>query len=400
MRSSMKRLVPAHLLLVAGLFLTSCGGEQEPVPPPGAMVLIAGAREGVPSIVDESGGSPELLISSLREQLKGRFDRDMNVSVIPPDGNPGVAHKDDYKLDIANGVLREESPERRVEELSADLAADARASTGESDLLAALDLGGRQAAGSENKVLYVFDSGVSTAGALAMQNGLLGTGTEVSTIVEQLQAAGNMPHLEGVEVRWWGLGQVASPQGAPPVWAKTKLQELWTAVIEAAGGSVVFHHDAVKAVPPTGKLPEVTPVDFENVAAKPVSVSIPESQVSFHANSAVFADAVAAETVLGDVASSLDTSAVAELWITGCTARPDGASAEKMIELSEQRASTVVEALKETGLTTRFHARGLGPDCPGQVAETGDEVQAEAARAKNRRVLITSKELHPADSRS
>lgn len=376
--------------------LTGCGGDEGSIPPPGQMVIIAGDRQGVPSMMNEAGSDPEIVISSLREQLLGRFDRNMTVSVIPADGNPQTEYTDLYELDTDNGTQREASPEKRLEELSEALAG-LQASTGQSDVLGALDTGGRAAAGSDNKTLYVFDSGVSTAGPLAMQNGLLGPQTDVSKIVEHLQATGNIPHLAGVEVQWWGVGQVVSPQGNPPVWARTKLQELWTSVIEAGEGSVTFHNDAIQASIPAGEMLEVTPVDFDDIAAEPepVSIVIPEQSVSFNPNEETFADEDLAKETLNRIVETLKDSPSSDLWVTGCTANPDGASMEAMIDLSERRAQSVADALKTAGLSVNLIAKGLGPACPGRVPETGDGSEVETAQAMNRQVLINSKELFP-----
>jgi outer membrane protein OmpA-like peptidoglycan-associated protein len=358
------------------------------------MVLVAGDRQGVPSIVDESSTRKKLIISSLRELLLQRFDRDMTVSIVPVDGEPRTARDDLYELDIDNPKQRKESPEKRLEELSENLAG-LQASVGESNALGALDTGGRATSSLENKTLYVYDSGISTAGPLAMQNGLLGPATDVGKIVEQLRTIGNIPQLTSVEVHWWGLGQVVAPQSTPPVWAKTKLRELWTAVVEAGGGSVVFHDDAVQATFPTGDLAAVTRVDFSDAVAEPVSMSISEEAVAFVQNDSVFLHKETAERTLGEVVSSLRASSVSDLWITGCTAKPVDASAQRMQELSEERAYAVMGALQRAGLTTTLHAKGLGPDCPGRVPETGTKDEVEAAQAKNRQVLITSKELFP-----
>ena len=390
-----KRFGAASAVLMTAALVTGCSSSgAEEVAPPGQMVVIAGDRQGMPSIVDESGREPEIVISSLREELEGRFDRDMTVSVVPADGDPRTAQTETYELDTDNPTQQKESPEKRLEELGENLAG-LQATAGESDVLSALDLGGRPTADAENKTLYVFDSGVSTAGPLAMQNGLLGPETDVAEIVEQLQATGNIPHLTGVEVHWWGLGQVMDPQGTPPVWAKTKLEELWTAVVEAGEGTVVFHDDAVQATAPTGELPEVTPVTFSDVVAKPVAVTIPESQVSFQPDTAEYAAPDTAAQTLTELVSTLETSSAEALWVTGCTANPEGVTAEWMQQLSEERARTIARSLEGAGLSTTVHVQGLGPACPGRTPEAEGGEGLEAAQAKNRRVLITSTKPAP-----
>lgn len=389
------RLTAVGAAVMTVALATGCGAGAEAAPAEDKMVLIAGDRQGVPSIVDESGRRPEIKISSLGEVLEKRFDRDMTVTFVPADGNPRAVHTEVYELDTDNPTQQKESPEKRVQELAEHLTG-LQAPAGESDVLGALDTGGRATADADDKTLYVFDSGVSTAGPLALQNGLLGPQTEVSEIVQQLEAAGGIPHLSGVEVQWWGLGQTVEPQDTLPVWARTKLQELWTAVIEAGGGSVVFHNDAVQATNPTGELPEVSPVEFSDVVAEPVSVTIPESQISFQPDTADFADPDAAERTLTELVSTLEQSKAPALWVTGCTASPEGVSTDLMQRLSEQRAGAIARSLEGAGLSTTLHVQGLGPACPGRTPETADGEGLEAAQAKNRRVLITSTEPSPA----
>lgn len=380
------------LLVIGAALVGGCGAPK--TLPAGEMVLIAGNRQGVPSVIDTSGRHPEILISSLREELLGRFDRDMTVSIIPADGDAKAQATEPLKLDTRNSTKREKSPENNLLQLSATLSG-LQASSGESDILGALDTGGWASSTAENKTLYVYDSGVATAGPLAMQNGLLGTGTDVSLIVNALRATGDIPQMKGVVVQWWGLGQVVAPQSDLPIWAKAKLKDLWTAVIEAGGGTVVFHGDPVVATPPAGALPPVTPVVFDNVDVRPVSVTIPESQISFRPDTAEFADPKSAEKTLQEIAAALDTSSVPALWVSGCTANPAGASAARMEELSRQRAQSVADVFTKMGMSTQLHVQGLGPACPGRVPETGSDSTLDDSQAKNRRVLITSRALSP-----
>lgn len=392
-RPAALQMIAISLLCLSSWTLVGCGA-QEAAPPPGEMVLIAGNRQGVPSIVDSSGRHPEILISSMRQQLISRFDRDMTVSIIAVDGDSQPQASEAFELDTRNGQKRKESPEDNLLTLSGILA-DERASSGEADLLAALDAGGRASSSAANRTLYVYDSGVSTAGPLAMQNGLLGKSSDVSAVVQSLRAVGNLPSLSDVVVHWWGLGQVVAPQSDIPVWARTKLRDLWTAVIEAGGGSVVFHDDAIVAAAPQGELPRVTPVTFDDAETTPVSVSIPESQISFLPNSADFAEPTAAETALKKVASALEGPKGSALWVTGCTANPAGASTPIMQELSERRAQRVADELAKAGIAATFNVQGLGPACPGRTPESGSSSQIEASQAKNRRVLVTSRKLSP-----
>lgn len=398
MRIGTKKPRPYKLLmmslLTAGSAVIAGCGVQEAVPPPGELVLIAGDRQGVPSIVDMSGRRPEILISSMRQHLKNRFDRDVTVSFITVDGDSQTQAVARYELDTRNVEKRKESPENNILGLSSRLS-DLHASSVEADVLGALDSGGRASSTATDKTLYVYDSGVSTAGPLAMQNGLIGSATDVSSIVKSLRGVGDIPELDGVTVHWWGLGQVVAPQSEIPIWAKSKLKDLWTAIVVEGGGTVEFHDDAIVASPPYGDLPAVTPVSFDEVEAKPVFRTIPESQLSFQPNSAEFADSISAESVLREVASTLESFSGDTLWVTGCTANPLDATEQGMKDVSELRARRVALELERLGIGTGLKVKGLGPACPGRSPETGSSSEVEAAQSKNRRVLITSRELLP-----
>lgn len=387
------RTMGCTLLVISGALVGGCSAPKE-APPAGEMVLVAGNREGVASVTDTSGRRPEIIVSSMRQELLNRFDRDMTVSIIPADGDPNAQAAERLELDTRNSTKREKSPENNLLQLSTKLD-ELQASSAEADVLGALDTGGRASATADDRTLFVYDSGVATAGPLAMQNGLLGTGTDVSVIVDALRASGDLPHMEGVVVQWWGLGQVVSPQTELPIWAKKKLKELWTAIIEAGGGSAVFHDDAVVATLPAGTLPEVTPVIFNSVDVSPVSVTIPESQISFRPETADFADLQSAEKTLKNIVRTLESSSTSALWVTGCTANPAGASASRMEELSQQRAQTVADGLVKMGLNTALNVQGLGPACPGRVPEVANDSNLVDSQAKNRRVLLTSRELTP-----
>ena len=128
------------------------------------------------------------------------------------------------------------------------------------------------------------------------------------------------------------------------------------------------------------------------MVAEPVSVTIPESQISFQPDTADFADPDAAERTLTNLVSILEQSKAPALWVTGCTASPEGVSTDLMQRLSEQRAGAIARSLESAGLSTALHVQGLGPSCPGRTPEITDGEGLEAAQAKNRRVLITSTE--------
>jgi outer membrane protein OmpA-like peptidoglycan-associated protein len=374
----------------SGLLLSGCGQSQQPT----HIAVIAGARQAVPAVfnrVDPAGAS--LQVPSLGSALRSAAQDDLDVSVLTADGDPRAAATLSLKVDRNNPKTASESADQNTSSLAGAILA-AKAATPESNMIAALDIAGRS-----SSEIFVQDSGLATTGPLMFQNGLLGPRTKVDDIVDQLKTAGNLPSLKGAKVRWWGLGQVNSPQSTPPVWAKDKLKALYTAIITAAGGTVDFVDDPIPAAPTPAGLPAVTPVAFSDATAEPTALTLPESALGFLGDSADFADPAAAAATLDSVAKQLGHAPHGTVYVTGCTAFPPGSNAQALAALSQLRAAAVVRELTSRG-ATGLMARGFGADCPGRVPDRSPSGEAlSAAQQLNRKVLITTADIRPVPAR-
>ena len=260
-------------------------------------------------------------------------------------------------------------------------------------MLSALSLAASSLAhASGDRTILVVDSGISTAGAMAFQNtGLLEPHADVDAMIERMRSAGTLPDLTGVTVRWFGLGSVEDPQPLLDTAAKNRLKNLWTKLITAANGEVVFDDTPMMKV--TGDdlptVPEVTPVPvgaFELGAAPSLEMSLPDTEVGFEADVDVLRNEEVAKSRIQEAAAQIRSSGVSEVRVTGCTS--SWGTPEHRQDLSERRAEVVAGLLENNGVKVTS-ITGCGYECPHQVVDTNaDGTPIEELMAVNRRVII------------
>ena len=140
----------------------------------------------------------------------------------------------------------------------------------QADLLSALSIAGRQLANARGpKHILVIDSGLQTVGALPLQApGVLDV--DPSTITASLKANGTLPDLHGVDVLMTGLGSTYSPQQPVREPYRTRLVNLWEAVVTASSGNFTPRDDTqLPDIAPARDLPDVTTVTFRQQPPPP-----------------------------------------------------------------------------------------------------------------------------------
>ena len=252
--------------------------------------------------------------------------------------------------------------------------------------------GGARGGAHGDRTVLVIDSGVSTAGALAFQStGLLAPNADVDAAVEHLRSAGALPDLTGVSIRWFGLGAVQDPQPVLDTAAISRLKDVWTKVITAAHGQVVFADYPMTEIArdDAPAVPAVTPVPldaFELGQVPTVERSLPDTEVGFSPDTAEFRDPDAARTRIAAVAAQILQLGVTQVRTIGCTS--SWGTPEHRQELSEARAAAVAELLKENGVNVTSSI-GLGYECPNQIVDTEpDGTPIEELMVVNRRVIV------------
>lgn len=325
------------------------------------------------------------------------------ISVVNADGVPDVVLASSFDID---DKYKSASAER--------LDMDARAKTTnlitgmqsviatdpEVDYLAALNLALRTLSSLEeydSKTIVVIGTGLSTTGVLDFQNNLISA--EPGTIVELLEEKGEIPCFNGIMVYWQQMGDVAAPQAQLSSAQRNKLQQIYSGIVEAGGGTFVCNDIIANPVNEGTAYPAVTPVELpadipisfnpetlnseatENVLAEPVVLT--EEQITFIGDKAEYLYPEEAESVLKPIADFLLSNDVTIL-LCGTTAG-DGNSAYTM-ELSQVRADAVKQSLVDLGVDpSHIIAVGLGSTDPWHVygIPTSDK-----AASCNRKVVL------------
>lgn len=378
----MRRLlafVPIHTLLVlvlaAGCTPPAADCAQDAR---SAFVVTARANQVLPSITPE-----------VSAQLRASVVDCARVTVVAADGSPRVVAVVDTRITAENDLLAERQRRAFLQQLG-DVISSSVAQTEEAATLEALALASRAVADGRpgQRRITVIDSGLSTAGVLALQHGALEASP--SDTVSLLSAAAELPQLTGVDVLWLGLGDVAGPQGAPGTAELSALRDLWRLVVTQSGGAVEF----VSAPLPAGSasarsLPRVTPIRFDRPRA--LGWTLTDSRVRFISNSATYAEPVRARRILSVIADQLRTVPDVPLVLTGTTATggPGSTDAGRR-RLSLARARAVANTLRELGVTNRLRVEGVGTNFPGWVRDVRGGRLVEALARRNRNVFITS----------
>lgn len=363
---------------VVGLTLSACDDSASSGANSGAIAMIASNRSNQQRF---NLLSSEHIISAIDDHMGGTF------YVISADGVPRLV------VSIDSSSTRQDDTDKEDYEVSVLEAMLTPAEKPESDMLSALSLAASSLAhASGDRTILVVDSGMSTAGAMAFQNtGLLEPHADVDAMVERMRSAGALPDLTGVTVRWFGLGSVEEPQPLLDTAAKSRLKNLWTKLITAANGEVVF--DDAPMMKDIGEdlpaVPEVTPVPvgaFELGAAPSLEMSLPDTEVGFEADVDVLRNEEVAKSRIQEAAAQIRSSGVSEVRVTGCTS--SWGTTEHRQDLSERRAEVVAGLLENNGVKVTS-ITGRGYECPHQVVDTNaDGTPIEELMAVNRRVII------------
>lgn len=316
----------------AVLLLAGCASVSAADSAPDDIVLVIGA----------TSGSSELSPVSLAEPLD-ELDRegDRLVAVLG-DGTPQVV------FDVTVPELPGNAGDReswldgfRADVRTALLAV--RAQSPEVDLTEAIALGA-QAFGAERvHSLYVYSSGLQTAGLLSLLDGRLYA--EPVDLVAYVEQNAGVPDLTGVQVRM-PVGVVTAPQPALTEGARLALRDIWGAFFAASGATDVDLTAAdLTARPSEDELPFVSPVPVERpepAVASGCRQELGSASIGFAAGSAELSDPSAADALVGRLVE--DLAGCAGDWVVEASASAEGGDAENLA-LSEARAERIAEVL-------------------------------------------------------
>jgi outer membrane protein OmpA-like peptidoglycan-associated protein len=373
-----RRGASALVAVALVLGLAACA-PAEATPGPAATAFVIGGRSNMPAPVPDG---------KAHEALDDAVDREAEVSIIVPDGEPDVVDSARLLITGANPVARDKSRQENREMLANAILA-ARADDEEADLLTALDLARREVGSVDGTLeIVVIDSGLSTVAPLDFtQAGMLDA--DPADVVAMLRPTELLPDLRGVLVTWQGLGDTFDPQQRLNPAQRKNLIAIWLAVLEAAGAEPVVIDEKPLTDGPEEDFPEVTPVPLpEPLVCETNVVVLQGGDVAFEPDSSKFRDEAAVQAVLEPIARQIVAGGFTAT-VTGTTANVG--PMEGRIELSLRRAQAVVDVLVGLGVPRgALTAEGLGSDFPGYAQDHGPEGELlPGPAAENRKVIIT-----------
>jgi hypothetical protein len=350
-----------------------------------------GNPPGVAVVVGERSNSVPIAASNLPVGLvKSWVAEGATVTFVNVDGEPEETMTADLAASGPNNLYRQMSTATELERGTTDLL-ESRATVPEADTLGAIALAGRAVGGPSGGRLVVIDSGLDTVPPLAFQYGVLTDSP--GQVVAFLRASDELPALGGVDVTWYGLGQVAAPQRPLSTAAIDHLESIWRAILLASGAARVDIIDApLSQAPPHLGLPPVTAVAIPPVGSiggegptRAVIVPLSAKSVDFVPGEAAYLDRSRADSVLGSLTKEIIDGGYHHVRVIGT------AALRGWQELSQQRANTVMRTLVADGVrASEITAVGVGEDFAGFVPDLSPSGALEPLQSEEDRLVIVT----------
>lgn len=359
-RKSLVFLITALLVV----FLCGCNSAQTHIAQT-HIAIVCGYHQNAPM--------PLIYESAVEDAIGTCVESNGSISIVVNDGAPYVF--DTLTIDTAK--VRKKA--NTISDVQAYLAT-AKARTPEVDTLEAIKVAKRSLTDvEEEKSIYVLDSGLSTTGELNFLDNLLYI-EDTALIVDYLKKNAALPDLEGIEITWLGLGDVAGDQEKLSSAKKKTLEEIWTAILTEAGAQVNFL--------------DVNPTSIaEDYDSLPVVTSIPTNdltkiKISFIENTAEFKNYDEACDQLQPTVEYLATSSSHRVVLAGTTATYG--SNESCKDLSLCRARAVKNLLIELGAQEQQIAAtvGLGYEHRYHIKDLDADGNLTNVAQENRAVII------------
>ncbi len=376
------------LTIIITLF-TGCHGLNSPDS--------ATQQSSVAILISKNALSGMLSLNSqrLNDDVRAAALSEGKVSAILADGDPFIISEQRVEKDENNKSQSRtrQKAKNAINSLSTAISV-ATPQSREIDLISAINLAIDSVTASDTvgtrRTIYVLSNGFSTKGILNMLSFNI-FNTNIDLLADEVSEY--VKDLSGIHVVWLNLGDVnRDVQQTPDTSQLNALENFYTTLIKAKGGTVDFLNDKSSSVVDTEGYPEVTPVKIPQNALNPetIEVILDNEQLQFEKNSAKLIDEKAAKAIFANIAPTIIRSGKT-IYLIGSTASYDSETFCK--ELSKARCQTVEKLLREQNVTNEIRIIAIGRDknSPLRVRDldsNGNLIPQEAA--KNRFVLITS----------
>lgn len=342
----MKKMQTAIKCIIFLILLatTGCGIKDEELCPTN-LVILSGNHSNAPV--------PPINSELVRQAIYESALSCSSISIVIVDGQPYVAG--DYLLSSSKKKLSKQKKDQIAKKQRASLLSvlqKSKAQTPEVDTMGAITLAARGIKDKQGeKKLLILDSGLSTAGIVNFDNGLLYE--EPETIVNSLKEQSALPDLTGYSITWTGLGDVSSPQEPLLPADIQNLQKIWNAILQASGAEVKFIN-GYPSVEKDDGLPQVSTILLNK--EKPIlnqnktmeeKIVLNEEKILFQPDTADFADYDEAIKTLRPIAKILKENQI-HIGLAGTTATLP--TNEECKQLSLERAEAVRQLLIKLGV--------------------------------------------------
>jgi outer membrane protein OmpA-like peptidoglycan-associated protein len=375
------------VLLAAALGILSLSACQGPAAAAGPDCQTPSALSVV--IAPHANASPALP-AEVACMARKAIENGHPISIVRDDGAPeAVLAPKVYKVSQATA----QDDINGAKTSFARTAASVQATADGSNDLAALDKAARLTDGTPDAVIAVVSPGLSDQPPLDLTVPSLAS-ADPKEVTAKLQSLKSVPALKGRTVRWYGVGDAHGTQQVLPSPQRQNYQDIWNAVLGAAGAHTEFLPGATGTTPAKANGHTVRPVppvkqeavDFPKAGTRTFDDA---SSLGFLPDSTDFRDPAAAAATGKQIADWLAANPGGTVAVAGTTATW-GEPAYRA-KLSLARAQAVSRVAQAAGADpSRLHPTGLGADFPGHVQDILPDGTLDPAKAEaNRTVILT-----------
>lgn len=371
-------LLTAVLLMLMLLPLGGCNNT-----PAEHIVVISGYHANAPT--------PDFDSAELYQTIYDACYSHGSVTVIVDDGDPHVAFS--CSIDDPGKNLSVTTRRRLANTQTSAIIAEMKnavAITPEVDTLSALRLAERALSAEGDRKIILLDNALSTTGYVDFTKNWLRA--EPDTLVEYLRAVEAIPNLDGVDVKWIGIGDTIEPQARLTPGAAKSLQKIWEKILTEAGAHVSFpgglpakseicEFPYVTTIPVPAD-PEPDPIDFDS------KIIIDETKLAFLPDSTEFADENAAKAVMSPYAKLLKDNPENHIILAGTTAKVGSSDSCKIFSM--KRAERIRDLFLSQGVSAdQIDAvLGLGYDHKDYINDHDPDGTLNENAPHNRSVII------------